>query len=402
MQQFLSTNTYHRILYHHRTQGQGAEGVHIRGMVEGFRDCGYIVDIIAPPGIDTFKTETISTQGNSNKFSRFWHVLSENLPQFSFEAMELVYNFYAYRKLSKMLNNYNYDFLYERYALNNFAMAHLAQRSGLPLVLEVNDATIIERSRPCLQKRLSRFVEKKVFDRSRLLITISNYFKQLIIEQHGIPEAKILVLPNAVDPNRFKINPLSKLQKEDLGIKAKYIIGFVGAFVQWHGLSFFIQAISDLLEKMDIHVLLVGDGPARKDVDRVINVLNIHNRVTITGFIDAQNIPYYIELFDIGLVPNSNMHCSPMKIFEYMAMGIPVIAPAYPPIREIIDDGINGSIFIPHDKKIFRRKIKTLLDDENMRNRMGKAAKEKVMKQFTWQRNVEKLQMKMEEEIIQQ
>jgi len=395
---FRSVDGYRRILYHHRTQGQGAEGVHIRGIVKGLRNCGYQVDIVSPPGIDPFKIPAKPAQVSSNKgsfFNRFWHTLSENMPQIAFESMELGYNMYAYKSLNKVLSQNNYDFLYERYALNNFSLAYLAKRYGIPFVLEVNDATVIERSRPCTLKRVARSIEGKIFEKASLLITITHHFKQLILDQYNIPEEKILVLPNAIDPKRFEVNPSHRLKKEDLGIKARYVIGCVGAFVPWHGLDFLIQATHDLLEEMDVHILLVGDGPVRKDLEKTIHALSIHSRVTITGFVDYQDVPGYIELFDIGLMTGSNMHGSPMKIFEYMAMGIPVIAAAYPPIREIIDDGVNGSLFPPHDKVLLRAKIKELLNDENMRNCMGKATKEKVMKHFTWQRNVEKLLQKM-------
>lgn len=390
---FLSSK---RILYHHRTQGQGVEGVHIRGMIDGFRNCGYQVDIIGPPGIDPFKK--ISVKANLNNtlfFNRLWGMLSKNIPQIAFEGMELCYNYYAYKKLNRMVNSHNYDFLYERYALNNIALTYLAHQYGIPLVLEINDAAIIKRSRPCILKNMAKLIEKKIFHRATLLITITDYFKQLIVDQYKVSETKILVLPNAIDPKRFELNPLRTMKAEDLGIKAKYIIGCVGAFVQWHGLDFLIQATYNLLEEMDIHILLVGDGPARKSVEKIINNFHIHKRVTITGFIDPHYVPYYIQLFDIGLMTNSNMHGSPMKIFEYMAMGIPTIAAAYPPLKELIDDGINGSLFTPYDQTLFREKIKALLKDKNMRKRMGKAARAKVIQQFTWQRNVEKLLSKI-------
>ena len=271
--------------------------------------------------------------------------MGENLPQIAFESMELGYNIYTYNNLNKALTLNKYEFLYERYALNNFTLAYLARRYGIPFVLEVNDATIIERSRPCTLKRMARLIEGKVFEKASLLITITDHFKQLILDQYKIPEEKILVLPNAIDPKRFEVDPSHRLKKEDLGIKARYVIGCVGAFVPWHGLDFLIQATHDLLKEMDIHILLVGDGPVRKDIEKTIRGLNIHDRVTITGFVNYQDVPRYIELFDIGLIPDSNMHCSPMKIFEYMAMGIPIIAAAYPPIRDLINDGVDGSLF---------------------------------------------------------
>jgi len=381
-----------RILYHHRTQGRGVEGVHIRGMIDSFRKLGYEVDIVSPPGIDPYR-EKVSQVSNKKKkgISRFWQLLAEKTPQAFFEMLEIFYNTYSCPVINKKLKQKKYEFLYERYALFSFSCAFLAKKFRLPFILEVNDATIIERSRPLIMKIIAQFIEKKVFKRADIIITITNYFKKLIINTYKINPDKILVLPNAIDPERFKLDPKKKITKSDLRIKNKYIIGMVGAFVPWHGLDFLIKGIHDLLSKLDVHILLVGDGPVRSEIEALSKKLDIEKFITFTGFMDSKLVPYYIDLMDICVMPNSNKHGSPVKVLEYMAMGKPVLVPRYEPIEEIVTDGEEGLFFTPLDRKAFRTQLCCLIQDESLRKSMGEKAKKKAFKNFTWFNNAKKV-----------
>lgn len=382
-----------RILYHHRTQGQGVEGIHIRGMVDGFRRAGYEVDIIGPPGIDLYAQDI--KKEKTKRPSRLYKLISNFAPEFVFEFFEIIYNVYAYLNLNKFLNNREYDFVYERYALNTFALSSLVYRHHLPYIIEVNDATIIERSRPLFLQRIARMIERKVFDQADIIITITNYFKNLIIENYSIDREKILVLPNAIDPERFRIEPAKKLNKKQLNINARYVIGCVGAFVPWHGLDFLIKSVHSLLNEFDIHVLFVGDGPVRCQIERLATRYGISERVTFTGFKPIKIIPYYIDLFDICVIPGSNPHCSPMKLFEFMAMGKPIILPRYQPLLETLEDGRDGLFFDPQDGNQLCEAIRRLILDESERRRLGSASRKKLFELYTWDHNVETLLAKI-------
>jgi glycosyltransferase involved in cell wall biosynthesis len=192
-------------------------------------------------------------------------------------------------------------------------------------------------------------------------------------------------MSNAIDPERFQLDNNKKgLIREKYQIHQDIIIGFVGAFVEWHGIRFMLNSLCNLLQAKNIHILIVGDGPIRSEIEQQILNLNIKEFVTITGFIDADEVPRYISDMDICVMPDSNTHGSPVKIFEYMAMGKPIVAPAYEPITEVLTDHIDSMLFPPKDSKAFADRIVELIEDKDLMKRIGKNAQEKVFKKHTW------------------
>ena len=108
------------ILYHHRTQGRGAEGVHITSIVKSMEAMGHKVTILSPPGIDPTQHAGNAPVDKSNVktsgIDSFWKFVSKNLPNFIFELAEIAYNLAAMRRLERSLATNRYDMIYERYA----------------------------------------------------------------------------------------------------------------------------------------------------------------------------------------------------------------------------------------------------------------------------------------------
>ncbi|GBC59247.1 glycosyltransferase WbuB [Desulfonema ishimotonii] len=382
------------ILYHHRTQGKGVEGVHIRGMTDGFGALGYAVDMVSPPGVSPYADERQDDSPEAGPArppaGAIMRRIADHFPQVLFELLEIGYNLYSFAILYNRLKSRKYTFIYERYSLFGFSCAILAKWFRVPLVLEVNDATLIERSRPLVLKRLARSLERFIFRRSDIIVTITGYFRKLILNADGITPEQVMVLPNAVDPERFRLKEKA-LRRADIGIKNQYVMGVVGAFVPWHGLDFLIEATHDLLPRLDIHILLVGDGPVRDQIEALAARYHVSEYVTMTGFLSPDRVPYYIDLMDIGLMPGSNRHCSPVKLFEYMAMGRPSVVPRYEPIEEIVDEGEDAIIFPPGDRAAFRAAVSRLIQDDARRRQMGDNARRKVLTHHVWNRNASRL-----------
>ncbi len=384
-----------RILYLHRTQGKGAEGSHIRGMVDAFREDGYHVDIAGPPGIDPYSKNKSTSSVDAAKPSLLkllWEKLSAVMPQIVFEAMELAYNIHAYPRIRKILYQHEFYFIYERYALNTFYGASLARKRAIPLVIEVNDATVIERSRPLVLRRLAEKFERKVLQQASLIVTISNTFKELLVKGHDISVDKILVLPNAVNPHDYILDPKRRIKREILGIRENQIVlGCAGAFVPWHGLAFMINALHEIILAKDLFVLFIGDGPVRGDIEALADKYNISDNLLFTGFIDANKVPYYLDLIDICVIPDSNNHCSPMKLFEYMAIRKAIILPNdYKPLLEVITDNREGLFFDRLNADSMHNCVVSLIRDKAQVKRLGEYAHKTLIAKYTWQNNVER------------
>ena len=137
-----------KILYHHRTQGRGAEGLHISRIVESFREMGHEVVVVSPPGVDPLmpKAEPSGARGASSgsRLPSLWRWVARNLPGFMFEIAEIIYNIPTYVRLRRILAIGKFDLVYERYAFFLLAGMLLARRFDVPFVLEANEVSGIE------------------------------------------------------------------------------------------------------------------------------------------------------------------------------------------------------------------------------------------------------------------
>ena len=377
-----------RILYLHRTQGRGAEGAHIRGMVDGFRAFGCTVDIVGPPGIDPYM-HIGPDKSKDRVLSKVLGWFASKAPQVCFELVELLYNAIALRCLHKQWKlGGGYSFIYERYALNSFAGVFFSGSKKIPLVLEVNDATVIERSRPLALKSVARWIEYSVLQRADMVVTITDHFKELLVSRHGLASQKIMVLPNAIDPKKYELEEKKRLKRAALGIpKNCTVLGCVGAFVPWHGLEFLVETMARCCDKHDIFFLFIGDGPIRQNVEKKAAKLGIKHRVQFTGFVAANQVPYYLDMIDICVIPGANAHCSPMKLFEYMAAGKPVVLPRYKPLLDVVTGGKEGIFFEPNDATSLRNALQKVLASPSLCREMGDDGRRLVFSSFTWSRN---------------
>lgn len=376
-----------RLVLDHRTQGQGVEGVHLLGMARGFERAGAEVAIVSPPGVEVGRPG--ATPRRRSGLRGLWWTLAEHVPETLFELMEIVYNVPAFFAIRRALTGPRADALYERYAFFHVAGALAARAAGVPLILEVNytAATPLYRRRSRLLRPLARAAERFVFRRARLIVAVSSVLRDGIVAG-GIPADRVLVLPNAADPDRFRPGISGAAVRTRHGLDASRVVGFTGAFFPWHGVGFLLDALAELMREIpDAAVLLVGDGPERSALEARVRQEGLENRIRFAGWIGHEGLPEHVAAFDIAVMPDSNEYGSPMKIYEYMAMGKPVVAPRLGPLADGIVDGETGILFAPRDPAALRTALAALLGDEALRARMGASARAHVLANHTWDRN---------------
>lgn len=376
-----------RIVVDHRTQGQGVEGVHLLGMTRAFERAGAQVEIVSPPGVE------VGTPGaapvKATGLRGLWWMLAERLPETVFELMEIAYNVPAFLRLRRALRSPRADALYERYAFFHVAGALAARAAGVPLVLEVNYTarTPLFRRRSRLLAPLARAAERFVFRRARLIVAVSNVLRDGIVAG-GIPADRVVTLPNAADPERFRPEISGDRIRARHGLDGARVVGFVGAFFPWHGVGLLLDALGGLLREMpEAALLLVGDGPERDALEERVRREGLEGRVRFAGWAGHEDLPAHVAAFDIAVMPDSNEYGSPMKIYEYMAMGKPVVAPRLGPLEDGIVDGATGLLFARRDPAALREALRTLLADEPRRAAMGERARAHVLAHHTWEHN---------------
>lgn len=380
------------ILYHHRTQGKGVERVHILGIVEAWRNMGHKVDILSPPGIEIEKTQHIDKNENVSATTRWWFLKKINF-KLVFELLEVFYNFWAVPHLKKGLMHRKYDMIFERYSFLCWAGAKVAKQNNIPFFLEVNylSATPIFRKRSRFIQVIERYIESRILRMTDGIIVVSSHLEKLLVSE-GIPKEKILVLPNAADPEKF--NP--EIDKQDLvtryQLRDKKVVGFIGYFYPWHGIDQLIQAFSLIKTQLnDVLLLLIGDGPTFDDIRATVKELKLENNILLTGRVSHSEIQKYIALFDIAVMPDSNNYGSPMKILEYMAMEKAVLAPRLEPLEDVILDGHNGLLFTPGDVNLLYERIKDMLINDQLRLDLGRNARKSIIDTNNWHSNAKKI-----------
>lgn len=390
------------ILYHHRTRGHGAEGVHIMGVVKAFRKLNHQVTLLSLPGADpehkedsiqaSPKAASVDTKAASG-LSGFIHKLLEltrYVPEFVFELIELAYNLIANIRVGKQLKQQKATLLYERYSLFMFAGVLKAKRLGIPVILEVNDAAIVERVRPLFFKKLARKIEAWVFKNCSGIVFISTNFKNTVETAHG-RIAPGVICPNAADIEQFNLDGIDREQaKASLGLQGKVVCGYVGAFVYWHGIDWFVKEIAPkLAAEPQLTLLLVGDGVVFGEIKEVVEQHNLQSQIILTGRVPHEQVKDYIAAMDYGILPDSNAYGSPMKLFEMMAMGVALVSPSFEPIAEVVEDNRTGWLFTPNDRNQAVEKVIELSQDLPAIQDVGQQAKHYITEKRQWVHNAE-------------
>ncbi|WP_457673016.1 glycosyltransferase family 4 protein [Thiolapillus sp.] len=397
-----------RILYHHRTQGRGGEGVHIREVVHALRGLGCRVTLLEAPGVDVMhaaetRMAPVADTASSSLYSRLFRYLTRHAPQFIFEAAELAYNLWAWRHLSRRLRREQVDIFYERYAFFSFVGTWLARRRNIPSILEVNEIAGIERARGQSLPWLARKVEAAVFRRADRILVVSSFLRQTLV-QRGVEEEKIRVIPNAVREDALADGSRpGRAVRDRLALQKRLVVGFVGQIVRWDRLDLLLEDVAQLKPDWpELHLLVVGPCRFMDELREQVARLGLEADVTLTGPVERGEVVAYIDAMDICVLPHSNPFGSPIVMFEYMALGKPVLAVDVGPVRDVIEDGVNGCLFPAGDRKAFRRRLAALLADHALRERVGRQGLEDVRARHTWTRNGERILQIMNELLMRE
>lgn len=326
-----------KILYHHRIAARDGMDVHKSELIKAFRALGHEVIEVGPSAQQKAK---FGDDGGLVDLVR------RLLPRFASELLEIFYNHYAYRRLKTAYLREKPDILYERHNLFLSAGKRLKENYGVPFYLEVNAPLAEEREKSggLSLKRFAHNQEGAVWRAADRIFPVTRVLARYLTAK-GVEESRIEVIPNAVDPEVFHADIDGGPVRKKYGLEDAIVLGFTGFIRDWHGLDQVIDALPDLAKDKNVHFLVVGDGPARAALEVQAAERGVAGRIHFTGIISREDIPSYIAAFDIALQPAVTPYASPLKLFEYLAMGKMVLAPDEENIREVIEDGVNGRLF---------------------------------------------------------
>lgn len=385
-----------RILYHHRTQGRGAEGLHIRSIVEALREMGHEVTVLSPPGVDPLSTDSDipvdKTLVRTRGLQSVWKWISRNLVGVLFEVAELAYNLPAWWRVRRALRSGNFDLVYERYAFFMVGSAIAARRHRVPFVLEANEVSgIPHRARAQRMVRLCRVAERAVLRRCSGVLAVSSYLRDRIVAQ-GMAPSRVVVVPNAFDTRRIAGVTRDFSLASQYELSDSLVLGFVGWFDDWDRLDLLIKVFGKLSRSHPhLRLLLVGDGPVTSGLKALASQMGLESKIIFTGAVPRNRVLDYAALLDVAVLPNSNEFGSPVVMFEFMGLGIPVVAPRLGPILDVHDAGSSAMLFDPLDESQMEAAILAVVDSPELRRNLADEARRRLQERHSWRQNAAKI-----------
>lgn len=277
--------------------------------------------------------------------------------------------------------------IYERFSLLSRAGLNAARRLQIPLVVELNAPLREEQLtyRTLVHEDEAEIVERQVLGGAHRVVAVSDAVAAFA-RSCGAPAERVMVLPNAVDPDHFRPRPRRMPSSED-----PFVIGFTGSLKPWHGLEYLLRAMRDLccVDGERYRLVIVGKGPMQQWIEGFIAGAGIGDHVSMLGWVDYADLPEAIAGFDVAVAPypdHQDFYFSPLKVFEYMAMGLPVVASNVGQIQQIVRHQRNGLLVAPESPAAIASAIRALRSDTDLKCRLGKAARTTSLNN-TWSDN---------------
>ncbi|MBM4087151.1 MAG: glycosyltransferase family 4 protein, partial [Planctomycetes bacterium] len=291
-----------------------------------------------------------------------------------------------------------FDVVMERYVTFGGAGMVFSALNDVPLALEVNSPHVEELIwRLRIGSRAARaFLRGWVwlmFQRARLVLSPL----ESIVPASGASKVRLVSWGADVEKFRPDLRDAERCRQlgSRYGLEGKIVVLFTGTFRAWHG----VLRLPSIIERVaaqqpDVMFLLVGKGECLDEVKRTVAERGLEDRVVFTGEQAHDEIPFFVAASDIGIAPYDldaywplkefGFFWSPLKIFEFMAGGLPVVTVDVPPLNQVVADGLRGRVAPPGNDQAMAEAIVGLVRDGSRRTDMGAQARAHVASHYSW------------------
>jgi glycosyltransferase involved in cell wall biosynthesis len=360
------------------------------------RDHGFQVCIISPKGSSQHRESYICIENI--------HIYRYQLPELKHKYLLAHVIEYGVAMLMtfwlslKVLFHHDFDVIHAANPPDTFFMIGLFYRlfrkkfvfDQHDLMPEMFQVMSKNRMKPFYKLLLS--LERWTYRTADLAIVANESFKQIAIKRGGCPADKVFVVRNG--PNLKHM----KLVTPEPGLKGgrRYLLAYVGVTAVQDGVEYALYALHDLVHKrnrQDVSLVLMGDGGKAPALRKLAHELELDAYVNFTGWIETKDVLRYLTVADVGLSPDPrnglNEHSTMIKTMEYMAMGKPVVAFDLTETRFSAQDA--ALYATPNCVEDFANNIEALLDDEELRLKMGATGRKRIEEELSWDHNEKEL-----------
>jgi glycosyltransferase involved in cell wall biosynthesis len=313
------------------------------------------------------------------------------------ELRRILYNEQLRVDLKRALERTPPDVILERASLFGTAGSLVAAELGVPHLLELNAPLAAEQGtyRRGTLGELASAAERWALARADAVLTVSAPLAEHALRSGAVRE-RVHVLPNGVDPDVFRPGARDATLRRRLGLGPGPLIGFVGGLKPWHGIEALPGLLATLVEKQPLLQLVVaGDGPLADWLRDDLAAVGIAERAVLLGALPHRDVAAVMRELDVALapypLPDHDFYFSPLKLFEYMGCGAPVVASSVGQIADVVRDGENGLLVAPGDAAALAHACERLLADPELGRRLGATAADDVRRLYTWDANAARI-----------
>jgi glycosyltransferase involved in cell wall biosynthesis len=264
-----------------------------------------------------------------------------------------------------------------------------ARLVGAQCVCEVNGEPVPDWSETDrrVKRRLRHWLASHALSRCDRVVVLTDGLRDLVVRHYGVAAERVAVLPSGTDTGLFVPQDVAACRRRvGVSLEREYI-GFVGSFYRYQGLQCLLDAMVIIRRTMpSVHLLLVGDGEASLELKQQAERLVLNPHITWAGRIPYQEVPTWIGAMTLCVAPfrGDRGETSPVKIFDYLACGRPVVASAIPSVSATFVQGAGVAFVPPDDPSALAQTIVALLNDPARQVRMSGSGRHYVEQQFNW------------------
>ncbi len=376
--------------------------VHVKEVVASLRKRGHFVGLVA---------SSSNQPENGNQFYNLTVLSNPILTLFGLKRQPYIVSWILlFLYLLKILPNYHIIYArdYHTALAAFFPRVFFKKR----LVLEINGLANEEQKLKNfsmlnrIASTLIRKAERRAIQVSDQIISVTPQIRSYLVKYFQCKASKVEVIGNGVDTRKFYSISDKKLlarwrEKFNISTEESVVI-FVGNLARWQGLDILIESGFQLLEKNgNLKLLIVGDGPLRDDLEKRVLKSHLREHFIFTGMVYYEDIPFFINISDIGVAPfilnrNQSTGVSPLKVFEYMSCGKPVITSRINGL-EFIEREEVGKLVEPGDVRGLVSALDELLQNKEKRTGMGEKGLRIAVEKFDWASRVDGIEKILKE-----
>ena len=377
----------HPTLYLEASTGYGS---HMRGMIKGFQEEGHTVEILvmgkAP---SSFVTNHYSFDLKSLAKLFIPKILWRTFK----EIQQIRFDKHAANELQFTIDSFHPDIVYERSAWMSNGSVDVLTNFNIKHIIEINapfeeEVKAFEKASSFIgvigKKKL-----KSLLQSADLVLPVTSSLQTYLIEHYQLSASKCAVVPNAIEKNEIQINESRVVEiNKKYSLSEVTVLGFVGSIFPYHGVDRLIRGVSKL-KHTDVAILIVGDGHLIPELKKLTNDLGISSRVHFAGSVPKEDIYNYFSAMDILTLPNTEWYCSPVKLFEYGALGKTILAVNEIGVSDVmsIEEGV---LFENNDVAFQEALLASLKDVEELQKKALKF-QQKILQKHTWRANAHKV-----------